>query len=322
MRYFVENARGAVLAASASFFVALIAAGCGGGTSGTSASEAGAALAPQAARVVGGGGGTVTAFNGGIADSGLLMLLLPDNLALTDGRIAGWTDAAVELGVRMAPITDAQFLAMGPATALKYAGLVLPDDMHTLATDAVVAAVRSYVNQGGRAMLTFDFGSLTTNESGVPLYAVPKSRLSDLAGVDYVLYDELRERTTGLGPVTAMRSTFRQLLVPPGKSLPYADTAAGGTPGALAPQASTVTSTAAAPVASLVRNARYLPVSVEDPGGVRGFDPQQFQQVPLPSVRERKQGTLRARVPIDYGRAIVGAQVASATRAQPQAAPA
>lgn len=313
MELLLLNSRRMLLAAFAWVVVLSGLAGCGGGTVAgddrASAAMGAAALAPQAGKPSGGGGGTTTGFNGGVTDPGLLMLLLPDNLPLTDGRIAAWTDAAVELGVRMAPITDAQFLSMDVATQLKYGGLVLPDELHTLATDAVVAAVRNYVSQGGRAMLTFDFGALTTTEAGVPVYAVPKSRLSDLAGVDYVLYEELRERTTGLGPVTAMRSAFRQLLVPPGKSLPYP-----GSFGAQAPQA------AAAVAPSLVRNARYLPVSVDDPGGVRGFDPQQFQQVPLPSARERREGRLRARVPIDFGRAISAAPVASVTRAQPQTA--
>ncbi|MES2937537.1 MAG: hypothetical protein V4864_07625 [Pseudomonadota bacterium] len=316
MRQVLPQARGMLLAAFASFFVALLAAGCGGAGS-TSPDGASASTTPLAAQAkpIGGGGATSTAFNGGVTDPGLLLLLLPDNLPLTDGRIVAWTDAAVELGVRMAPISDAQFLAMGPATALQYAGLMLPDDMHALATDTVIAAVRSYVNLGGRAMLTFDFGALTTTDTGVPVYAVPKSRLSDLAGVDYVLYDELRDRTTGLGPVTAMRSAFRQLQVPPGKSLPYTASAS--------PQAATLDATAIAAVdAARAASAltRYLPVSVDDPGGVRGFDPQQFQQVRQPTVRERREGRMRARVAIDYGRSRIAPPVTGVTRAPPQTA--
>jgi hypothetical protein len=288
--------------------VAAALAACGGGTPpGTDAVTASA----QAARVKppptpppGTG-----EFNGGVADPGLLMMLLPDNLAQTDARVGAWRDAAVESGVRLAPITDTQFLSLG-TKALAFGGLVLPDDMHTYASDAVVEAVRSYVSQGGRAMLTFDFGALTKTADGVPVYAVPRSRLSDLAGVDYVLYDELRERTTGVGPVVATRSVMRQLQVPPGKSMPYPQPPPPTAPaGAQAPQAASVGASPAGP--------RYLPVSIDDPGGVHAFDPAQFHGMRLPSVQERLRKQLRARVAIDWGKARVGAPVAGVTRATP-----
>ena len=134
------------------------------------------------------------------ADPGVLMLLLPDAQDMADPRIAAWLDAASEVGVRVQPVSDSQFLALGSA-ALGYAGLILPDGLHVQASDAVVAAVSDYTQQGGRTLLVFDFGALTLL-NGTPVYPVPKSRLSALAGVDYVLYDALRERTTGLGPVT------------------------------------------------------------------------------------------------------------------------
>ncbi|MFY7906507.1 MAG: hypothetical protein ACOVO0_10235, partial [Burkholderiaceae bacterium] len=70
-------------------------------------------------------------FNGGVADPGLLMLLLPDGQSLTDDRVTSWIDAASEVGTRMAVVTDAQLLAMGPTAAHRYAGLVLPDQLHT-----------------------------------------------------------------------------------------------------------------------------------------------------------------------------------------------
>uniref|UniRef100_UPI00132F876B hypothetical protein n=1 Tax=Raoultella terrigena TaxID=577 RepID=UPI00132F876B len=57
---------------------------------------------------------------------------------------------------RIAVVTDAQFLAMAPGKSLKYAGLVLPDQLHTIATDALLAAVRGYVTAGGRALLAYD----------------------------------------------------------------------------------------------------------------------------------------------------------------------
>ena len=66
-------------------------------------------------------------------------------------------------------------------------------------------------------MLVYDFGVLTSAGA----YAIPKSRLSNLAGVEYALYDELRDRTSGVGPVTGFVSNLRKLQVPPGKSMPF-----------------------------------------------------------------------------------------------------
>ena len=243
-------------------------------------------------------------------DAGALMLLLPDGQNMNDPRIAAWLDAASELGIRIQPVTDAQFMALGSAVQA-YAGLILPDGLHVQASDAIVGAVRDYTQQGGRTMLVFDFGALTTL-NGTPVYPVPKSRLSDLAGVDYVLYEALRERTTGLGPVTALRSTLRTLQVPPGKSLPFTGIAAVNT--AVTTSASTTTSTSTAttanPLLSAARisdqSALYLPVSTSDAGGASGFDPQQYARLRYASSGTRT-GTVQARsVSIDLGRAILG----------------
>lgn len=240
------------------------------------------------------------AFNGGIADSGLLMLLVPDTQSLTDDRVSSWTDAASEVGTRMAMVTDSQFLAMGTARAMRYAGLVLPDQLHTVASDAVVRAVRDYTTQGGHTLLTFDFAALTLNGSGQAVYPIPKSRLSDLAGVDYVLYSALLARTVGLGPVTAMRSTLRELLVPPGKSMPF-------TPAPLVRAAASVGNVDPASGQSL-----YLPVSTADPGGLQGFDPQQFQKPPLTRGK-----AAAPQVSINYGHAFKAAKVGLASATLP-----
>lgn len=247
-----------------------------------------------------------TAFNGGLADPGLLMLLVPDGQAEADPRVTSWADAASEVGTRIAMVTDAQFLALGTTGALKYAGLVLPDQLHSVATDDVVAAVRDYTTLGGKTLLTYDFGALTLNSNRQPVYPIPKSRLSDLAGVDYVLYDALRERTVGLGPVTAMRSTMRKLLVPPGKSQPYVATPAAST-GLVA--AAQLTS----------GQALFLSASPADPGAVTAFDPTQLQSLPLMTASARRlagTGTVAPRtVKVKFGKAFKAARVARVTAA-------
>jgi len=211
-------------------------------------------------------------------DPGLLLLLLPDDQDTSDARVQAWIDAAIEEGVRLQPISDSAFLALGDA-AQGYAGLVLPDDLHVLATDSLLAAVQRYTEAGGKTLLCFDFGALTL-AGDVPVYPVPKSRLSGLAGVDYVLYDQLRERTTGLGPVTGLRGTLRSLLVPPGKSMPFTGLAAassGSLDSAVTFSASSGQTLLSASGVS-ANTALYLPVSTRDAGGARGFDPQQYSQ--------------------------------------------
>lgn len=264
-------------------------------------------------------------FNGGLADPGLLMLLVPDGQSIADPRVTAWIDAASEVGTRVAPITDAQFLAQAPATALRYAGLVLPDQLHTVASDGLVAAVRDYVTRGGRALLVYDFAALTLNGNGQPVYPIPRARMSDLAGVDYVLYDALLDRTVGLGPVTAMRSTLRELLVAPGKSMPWGDVPQAAAPDGKPQGRSMSTPLAGAGVMGAAGlqegQALYLRASPRDPGGVSGFDPQQFHKLaphPLADRLRAGTGTVRPRtLKFDFGQAYKAAQVPGATRAQP-----
>jgi hypothetical protein len=302
-------------------------AACGGGDAdnpiGTEAAST-ADDAPFAAHAL----AVSPSFNQGVADPGLLMLLLPDGQSLSDDRVTSWIDAASEVGTRMAVVTDSQFLAMGPAGALRYAGLVLPDQLHFIATDDVVAAVRDYTTQGGRTFLTFDFAALTLNGAQQPVYPIPRSRLSDLAGVDYVLYDQLLDRTVGLGPVTAMRSMLRELLVPPGKAMPYPAAVARQTSLAVAARPTPITPPGLLATAGLRGGeSLYLPVSAADPGGVQGFDPQQFQNLPLPTLQQRGatitmgKTVSRPAPTINFGKAIKAPKVARISVVRPVRAP-
>lgn len=147
-------------------------------------------------------------------------MLVPEGQQLTNPMVTAWFDAASELGVRIQTITDRQFKNLGTA-ALNYAGLILPDQLHAIADNTLLNAVRDYTHAGGHTLLVYDFGTLTLDFNLKPIYPIPKSRLSDLAGVDYALYDSLREKSTAVGSIAATRSTLRELQVPPGKSSPY-----------------------------------------------------------------------------------------------------
>ena len=155
-----------------------------------------------------------------LPDPGLLLLLVPQGQILTDPLVTAWLDAASEIGVRIQPITDRQFKNLG-ASALRYAGLILPDQLYMVADNALLKSIRDYTQAGGHTLLVYDFGTLTLDFNLKPIYPIPKSRLSDLAGVDYALYDTLREKSTAIGSIAATRNTLRELQVPPGKSSPY-----------------------------------------------------------------------------------------------------
>lgn len=151
-------------------------------------------------------------------DPGVLLLLVPDGQPLNHPDVMAWMDAASEEGVRMQAVTDSTFRALG-RRALRYAGLVLPDQLHTMADDALLQAISRYTEAGGHTLLAYDFGIFRLDGHQQPTYPIPRSRLSHLAGVDYGLYDGLREKSITVGQVMAMRSTLRELQVPPGKSI-------------------------------------------------------------------------------------------------------
>ena len=166
---------------------------------------------------------------------------------MTNPMLTAWFDAASEIGIRIQTVTDKQFKKMGMA-AQNYAGLILPDQLHAVADDALLKSIRDYTQAGGQTLLVYDFGTLTLDGNSRPTYPIPKSRLSDLAGVDYALYHTLREKSTAVGSIAATRSTLRELQVPPGKSSPYiapgsqasgtatvADSTAGGSQNSNAP---------------------------------------------------------------------------------------
>lgn len=150
------------------------------------------------------------------SDADAILFLLPDSINLSEPRVTVWLDAAAEEGLHLKPVTDTQFLQMG-SQALQYLGLIMPDQVHQTAGDDLVSALQNYVSGGGKLMLVYDAGVLTT--SG--FYAVPASRFSSLVGVNYALYDQLRDQTIGFGAVKALQSTWRSLGVPPGKSMLY-----------------------------------------------------------------------------------------------------
>jgi len=145
-----------------------------------------------------------------------LLLLMPDNTSLADPRVALWLDAASEEGLHVEAIHDSDFVRPffgQPACA----GVILPDTIHTRASDSFIAAIRRFVLNGGQLLLVYDAATLTPEGKYPPGW----SRLSDLAGTDYALYDQLHDGTIRWGSVAADRATMQRMSIPPGKYFPF-----------------------------------------------------------------------------------------------------
>jgi hypothetical protein len=184
-----------------------------------------------------------------------LYMLVPDtsSATLNSWQVKVWLDSAADEGVQIQPISDAELLAQCTPTlncaaaVSRYGGLILPDSAHIRASAAVVAAVKSYANLGGKLMLVYDAGALDENGFYAP---TDTSRFSDLAGVDYVKYISLRDKVVGFGQVVGTKARLEDLGFAPGKYSTYVPPA-GLASGSFA--------------------TAFVPSGVTDPGGTKAM---------------------------------------------------
>lgn len=176
-----------VLLAVLSLWLIFVAAGC---TTGKSAQLGSASGAPE----------------------DIIALLAPDSGTNADPKITVWLDAAAEEGLHAIVIHDSEFLAK----KRRYAGVIFPDGIHTQAGNELIDGLRDYVKAGGNLMIVYDAGSLMPNGR----YAIPQSRLSQLVGVNYALYDSLRDATIRRAAPWGSPEVMDALEIPPGKSAP------------------------------------------------------------------------------------------------------
>src|SRR5437764_2340824 len=143
-----------------------------------------------------------------------LLLLLPDSADANDPMVHEWLDAAEEEGLHMQIVRDSFLL--NPMFQFHAAGLIVPDQLHRFANDTLVGALHAYVHAGGKLMLVYDACTLDLN-GYFPKY---ESRLSDLAGVSYALYDKYKKNTMESDKIWGSHKTMQQLEIPPGKYIP------------------------------------------------------------------------------------------------------
>ena len=142
-----------------------------------------------------------------------LVLLLPDGQSKKDVKASVWQDAAKEEGLAVITMYDKEFIG-AVAKGAKFSGVILPDQVHLRASNALIAAINNYVSQGGSVMLTYDFGLQT--DTG---FYAEKSRFGSMVGVDYAVGGA----KATFGPIVGMASTMWQLQIPPGKTLDYTE---------------------------------------------------------------------------------------------------
>jgi hypothetical protein len=140
-----------------------------------------------------------------------LLLVLPDGSAGDPVQIQAWLDAAQELGYALETVSDSQLLRR--ARAPQGSALILPDTLHRRMSDALITALRDRVRAGDSLMLVHDAGIADVNGH----YREDRSRLSDLAGVDYGLYGELRTGMLREAEAWVLPEQIGPLQIPPGK---------------------------------------------------------------------------------------------------------
>src|ERR1700678_994816 len=145
-----------------------------------------------------------------------LILLVPDGTSFSNPKVAMWLDAGSEEGLHLVPVHDSDFLRplWGDSEC---AGVILPDSIHQQASDLFVANLHRFVANGGQLMLVYDAGTFSLNGT----FAPGRSRLSDLVGVDYALYDKLGDKTIQWNKVTSTNAVVSQMEIPPGKYYPF-----------------------------------------------------------------------------------------------------
>lgn len=143
-----------------------------------------------------------------------LLLLIPDSLEENDPLVGEWMDAAKEEGLHLEIVRDSTLL--DPMSQFHAAGLIIPDQIHRNANEALIGALENYVRNGGKLMLVYDACTLDLNG----FFPKIESRLSNLAGVRYALYDKYRKNTMESEQVWGSKQAMEDLEIPPGKFVP------------------------------------------------------------------------------------------------------
>ena len=145
-----------------------------------------------------------------------IFLLVPDAVTQADPVVRLWVDAASEEGFHLELLHDSDLLK--PTSAVRGAGLIVPDEIHRYANDAVIGALYRYVENGGRVMVVYDAGTWDLQGR----FPGGGSRLADLVGVQYANYDKYGKDLIQWSPIWGSAAAIKNLAVPPGQVMQHA----------------------------------------------------------------------------------------------------
>ena len=94
--------------------------------------------------------------------------------------------------------------------------IILPDQLHRSANDVLIGELYRYVRGGGNLMVVYDACTFDLNGRFPP----GDSRLSELVGVRYALYDLYTGSTMEPARVTGTSEAMQEIDIPPGSFVP------------------------------------------------------------------------------------------------------
>ena len=144
-----------------------------------------------------------------------LLLLVPDGISFSDPKVAMWLDAGSEEGLHVVRVHDSEFLRplWGKPNAREWFCRIPSTSRRVIFSSPLCIVCR-------RRRET-DAGLRCRDVLAQRRFAAGRSRLSDLAGVDYALYDKLAGKTIQWSRVTSTNAIVGQLEIPPGKYYPF-----------------------------------------------------------------------------------------------------
>lgn len=140
-----------------------------------------------------------------------IVLLLPDADLNDPVQVHAWQDAAEELGINLDTQTASQMMRSGRQA--QGTAFILPDTLHRRMSDVLIGNLRERVRAGDTLMLVHDAGLSDIDGR----YREERSRLSDLAGVGYGLYGDLKTGMLRDAPAWVVPDQVQALGIPPGK---------------------------------------------------------------------------------------------------------
>jgi peptidoglycan/xylan/chitin deacetylase (PgdA/CDA1 family) len=152
------------------------------------------------------------ASNAGAESIDSLYLLVPDNIGASDPVVREWADAAQEEGLHLRLLHDSEFLN-SLQRSKPIPGLIVPDSIHRTANATLIGALHEYVHRGGNLMVVYDACTWDLDNH----FARIQSRLSDLVGVSYALYERYTTDSIHWSSVWGDEEAMKDLGIPPGK---------------------------------------------------------------------------------------------------------